>query len=148
MDRQRGNASEKSRARTRSLARRSPNGTENAKENISATSAPRRLVMEDPLIALDNLAERNRLARLRQEREKTRREEQLKTREAGFEVHFSGANADRTEQKRVEQAKAEHEKQLRLLKKRCMCVCVCVSKLAPPSDIGFGIVGIGLIGLV
>ena len=57
---------------------------------------------ERNLKVLEELAERNRVRELKDRRQKSRHDELLKSRENGFDVHFSGANADRVQQKKVE----------------------------------------------
>ena len=67
---------------------------------------------------LERLAERNRTARMRKDHASERKEALLRSREAGFDVCWSGANHDRVEQRKLERERQQLQNQLRLLHKR------------------------------
>ena len=66
---------------------------------------------------LERIAERNRQRVARGDKTAQKKEQLLKSRESGFDTFFSGANAERQEQRKLEREKRNMAMQLRLLKK-------------------------------
>ena len=66
---------------------------------------------------LERLAERNRIRQSSKDLSEARREERLRSLEKGFETCFSGANADRVTQKKIERERQLQQHQLRLIKR-------------------------------
>ena len=100
------------------LLRRSATGTVRQALPFMASSSSDPPGGADPrtLEYLDRLAERNRAMKTRQSVEEQRREQRLKSLEAGFDTCFSGANTDRVA-KKAEQGR-QRQNPLQLLHKQ------------------------------